>query len=143
MQVVQLAEGKELVTPQRQQAAAAPAPERVVSPAAIQPKTHEEAQTVFVTAARNVAKELEANGQGLAGARLREVAKFVDRSPFIGGQNQENVHKALDAADKVPSLSGSKDLGDLRNSVSVLEKAPKSQERSSPSAGRDSGGIER
>lgn len=143
MQVVQLAEGKELVIPQRQQAAAVPAPEKVISPAAIQPKTHEEAQTVFVTAARNVAKELEANGQGLAGARLREVAKFVDRSPFIGGQNQENVHKSLDAADKVPSLSGSKDLGDLRNSVSVLEKAPKSQERSSPSAGRDSGGIER
>ena len=142
LQVVELAEGKELVTPQ-QQRAAAPAPERVGIPVDIQPKTHEQAQSVFIVAAHNVAKELEANGQGAAGAHLREVAKFVDRSPFLGGQNQENVHKALDAADKVPSLNGSKDLGELRNSVSVLEKAPKNQERSSPSAGRDSGGIER
>ncbi|MGI4734228.1 MAG: Fic/DOC family protein [Janthinobacterium lividum] len=143
MQVVQLAEGKELVAPPHQQAVAVPTPKRVISPAAIQLKTHEEAQPVFVAAARNVAKELEANGEGAASARLREVAQFVERSPFLGGANQENVHKALDAADKVPSLSGSKDLNDLRNSVSVLEKEPKSQERSSPSAGRDSGGIER
>ncbi|SHJ79198.1 Fido, protein-threonine AMPylation domain-containing protein [Hymenobacter daecheongensis DSM 21074] len=144
VQVAQLAEGKELVTPQRPQQAAVPAAaERTANPAAIVPKTHEEAQPLFIKAAREVARGLEENGKGLDAARLREVARFVERSPAIAGMNQENAHKAMQAAGSIPSLSSNKYTDELRNSVSVLEKPPKMNERSGPSAGRDSGGIER
>ncbi|WP_158011101.1 hypothetical protein, partial [Hymenobacter lapidarius] len=111
-------------------------------PAAQVVKTHEEAQLVFAKAAREVAKELEANGQGLASGRLREVAKFVERSPAIVGGNAENFKKAMDAAEKVPSLSGNKFMDELRSSSKVLEMSPPGQERSGPSIGRN-GGIER
>ena len=142
MQVMQLAEGKEIVAPQQQKQPAALVQEKPAHPAAQVVKTHEEAQPVFAKAAREVAKELEANGQGLAGARLREVAKFVERSPAIVGGNAENFKKAMDAAEKVPSLSGNKFMDELRSSSKVLEMSPPGQERSGPSIGRN-GGIER
>jgi fido (protein-threonine AMPylation protein) len=145
VQVQALAEGKELVAPQQQKqaAAAAAVQERPAHPEAQVVKTHAEAQPVFAKAAREVAKELEANGQGLAGARLREVAKDVERNPVIVGPNADNFKKAMDAAEKVPSLSGNKFMDELRSSSKVLEKSPPGQERSGPSAGRGSGGIER
>ncbi|WP_167856558.1 hypothetical protein [Hymenobacter metallicola] len=49
----------------------------------------------------------------------------------------------MQAAGSIPSLSSNKYTDELRNSVSVLEKPPKMIERSGPSAGRDSSGIER
>ena len=142
MQVMQLAEDKEIVAPQQQQPAAA-VQERAAQPGAAVVKTHQEAQPVFATAARAVAKELEANGQGLAGTRLREVAKDVERNPVIVGPNAENLRKAMDAAEKVPGLSGNKFMDELRSSAKVLEKSPPGQDRSGPSAGRGGGGIER
>ena len=76
------------MTPQRQPQAVAPAAaERTANPAAIVPKTHEEAQPLFIKAAREVARGLEENGKGLDAARLREVARFVERSPAIAGMN--------------------------------------------------------
>lgn len=131
VQVLQLAEGKELVAPQRQK-----------QPTTVTPKSHAEAQPVFAAAAREVAKVLEAHGQGPAGARLREVAKDVERNPVIVGPNAESFKKSLDAAEKLPGIGSNKFLAELRSSSRILEKAPM-QERSSPSAGRSSGGIER
>jgi len=142
MQVMLLAEGKEIVAPQQQQPAAS-VHEWATHPAAQVVKTHQEAQPVFAKAAREVAKELEANSQSLAGARLREVAKFVERSPAIAGPNAESFKKAMDTAEKMPSLSGNKFMDELRSSSKVLEKSPPGQERSGPSASRSSGGIER
>ena len=144
MQVMQLAEGKELVAPQQQQQQpAASVQERPAQPGAVVVRTHQEAQPVFAAAARAVAKELEASGQGLNGARLREVAKDVERNPVIVGANAENFRKAMDAAEKVPGLSGNKFMDELRSSSKVLEKSPPGQERNGPSAGRSGGGIER
>lgn len=143
VQVLQLAEGKELVAPQQQKQPAAPVQAKPTYSAAQVVNTHAEAQPVFAAAARAVAKELEANGQGPAGARLREVAKDVERNPVIVGPNAENFKKAMDAADKVPSLNGNKFMEELRTSSKVLEKSPPSLERRGPSAGRGSDGIER
>lgn len=142
MQVMQLAEGKEIVAPQQKQQPDASAQERPAQAGAVEVKTHQEAQPVFAKAAREVAKELESNGQGLAGARLREVAKDVERNPVIVGANSDNFKKAMDAAEKVPTLSENKFMDELRSSSKVLATVP-TQERSSPSAGRSSGGIER
>ena len=132
VKVLQLAEGKELVNPQRQE-----------QPAAATLKSHSEAQPVFATAAREVAKVLEAHGQGPAGARLREVAKDVERNPVIVGPNAESLRKSLEAAEKLPGIGNNKFLAELRSSSRFLEKATSTQERSGPSAGRSSQGIER
>ena len=143
MQVMQLAEGKEIVAPQQKKQPAASVQERPGQPGAVVVKTHQEAQPVFAKAAREVAKELEANGQGVNGARLREVAKDVERNPVIIGANAENFKKAMDAAEQVPRLGGNKFMDELRSSSKVLEKSPPGQERSGPSAGRSGDGIER
>lgn len=127
--------------------AAAPA---VTTPAAAAPaasRTHDEAREAFINAAKPVAQALRESGDGLNAARLQEASKFVDRVPHLGGLNKENVDKAISAADKLPSLSESKELGELKSSVSVLEKQP-TQERgagqSAPTPSRDRGGeIER
>ena len=108
------------------------------------PKTHEEAQAVFKQAASQVAQGLREHGKALDAARLQEVARHVARTPYIGGLNRENVGKSLDAADKIPTLSGSRSLDELKSAVGVMEKAPPAQERSAASvAGREAGGVER
>lgn len=110
----------------------------------ILPKTHEEAQAVFKQAAVQVAQGLREHGKGLDAARLLEVARHVARTPYIGGLNRENVGKSLEAAEKIPSLSGSRSLDELKSAVGVMQKAPPAQERSAPSAaGREAGGVER
>ncbi|GAA4394102.1 hypothetical protein [Hymenobacter koreensis] len=125
---------------QRQPAASAARSTGQPAPVAI--RTHAEAQPVFAAAAREVAKVLDAHGQAAAGASLREVAKDVARNPVIVGPNAESFRRSLDAAEKMPGLGSSKHLDELRGSAKVLATAPV-QERSSPSAGRSSGGIER
>ena len=110
-------------------------------------RTHDEAREAFINAAKPVAQALRENGEGLAAARLQEVSKFVDRVPHISGINKEGVDKAITAADKIPSLKDSKELGELKSSASVLEKQP-TQERgagqSATTPSRDRGGeIER
>ncbi|MBJ6146279.1 zeta toxin family protein [Hymenobacter sp. BT559] len=103
-----------------------------------------QAKEQFLQAVGPVAQGLRANGEGLAAARLQDTARFVEKVVHLGGINQENVVKAISAADKVPSLSNSKELGELKSAVSVLEKPP-AQERgtgqSDPS--RESSGVER
>ncbi|MBF9144503.1 Fic/DOC family protein [Hymenobacter properus] len=107
-------------------------------------QTHEEAQAVFKRAAGQVAQALHEHGKGLDAARLQEVAKHVERTPFIGGLNRENVGKSLDAADRIPALSASQHLGELKSAVGIMEKAPPVQERSSAGiSGREAGGVER
>ncbi len=108
------------------------------------PKNHEEAQAVFKQAACQVAQSLREHGKGLDAARLQEVARHVDRTPFIGGLNRENVGKSIDAADKIPALSGSRPLDELKSAVGVMEKAPPAQERSAASvSNRNAEGVER
>ena len=66
------------------------------------------------------------------------------RTPFIGGLNLENVGKSIDAADKIPALSGSRSLDELKSTVGIMEKAPLAQERSAASvSGCEAGGVER
>lgn len=142
VQVLQLAEGKELVAPPAQRQPAASAARSSSQPVPVAPKTHAEAQPVFATAAREVAKALEAHGQAAAGAGLREMAKDVARNPVIVGPNAESFRRSLDAAEKLPGLGSSKHLEDLRSSAQVLTTVP-AQERGSSGIGRSSGGIER
>ncbi|MBC6609097.1 Fic family protein [Hymenobacter sp. BT188] len=85
-------------------------------------RTHEEAQAVFKAAAAQVAVGLREHSQALAAARLQEVVKHVERTPYLGGLNRENVGKAIDAAAQVPALSNSSELSNLRSAVGVLER---------------------
>ncbi|RPD43904.1 hypothetical protein DNI29_22595 [Hymenobacter sediminis] len=108
------------------------------------PKTHDEAQAVFKRAAEQVALGLREHGKGLDAARLQEVARHVERTPFIGGLNRENVGKSIDAADRIPALRGSSQLSELKRAVSLMERAPLAQERSAASGSAlHVGGIER
>ena len=109
-----------------------------------QEATRSEAKELFVQAALPVAQALRENGEGLNAARLQEATRFIERTPYLGGINKENVDKAIAAADKIPSLNDSRDLAELKSSVSVLEKQPtqeRANDRSTPS--RESGDIER
>ncbi|GAB2796318.1 cell filamentation protein [Hymenobacter luteus] len=109
-----------------------------------QPKTHEEAQAVFKQAAEQVALGLREHGKGLDAARLQEVARHVERTPFIGGLNRENVGKSIDAADRIPALRGSSQLSELKSAVGIMEKMPFEKERREASVqGRGTGGIDR
>ncbi|RTQ45080.1 hypothetical protein EJV47_26275 [Hymenobacter gummosus] len=108
------------------------------------PKTHEEAQAVFKQAAEQVALGLREHGKGLDAARLQEVARHVERTPFIGGLNRENVGKSIHAADRIPALSGSSQLSELKSAVGIMEKMPLEQERREASVqSRGTGGIDR
>ncbi|UYZ61315.1 Fic/DOC family protein [Hymenobacter latericus] len=108
------------------------------------PMTHEEAQAVFKQAAKHVAQALREHGKGLDAARLQEVARHVERTPFIGGLNRVNVGKAIDAAEQIPALRGSSEVVDLKSALSVMEKAHLVQERSPANIpNRNAGGIER
>jgi fido (protein-threonine AMPylation protein) len=108
------------------------------------PKTHQEAQSIFKQAVSHVAQVLREHGKGLDAARLHEVARHVERTPFIGGLNRENVGKSLDAADRIPALSESQHLGELKSAVGIMEKAPPSQERNPAGvSARESDGVER
>lgn len=111
-----------------------------------QQERRDEAAYDFSENLKPVVQGLRAHGDELNAARLQDVAKFVERTGYIGGINKENVDKAIGAADKVPGLSESKELRELKSAVSVLEKEP-AQERSAPSVsreqGRNQGGVER
>ncbi len=108
------------------------------------PRTHEEAQAVFKQAASQVAQGLREHGKGLDAARLQEVARHVERTPFIGGLNRENMDKSINAAEKMPALSGSRPLDELKGAVGVMEKEPPAQERNVVSiSARDVSGVER
>lgn len=89
-------------------------------------QTHKEAQAVFKAAAIEVAQGLRENNQVLAAARLQEVVKHVERTPYLGGLNRENVSKAIDAAEQLASLRGSLHLERLKGATEIMEKAPKS-----------------
>jgi fido (protein-threonine AMPylation protein) len=108
------------------------------------PKTHEEAQAVFTQTASHVAQSLREHGKGLDAARLQEVARHVARTPFIGGLNRENVGRSLEAADRIPALSGSRQLDELKSAVGVMEKAALVSQLSNTGApSREDGGMER
>lgn len=104
----------------------------------------QQAKEQLLQAVGPIVQGLRAKGEGLAAARLQDTARFVEKVPHLGGVNLENVVKAISAAEKVPSLSSSQELGELKSAVSVLEKPP-AQERGTGQRGpsRDSGGIER
>ncbi|MBC6992166.1 MULTISPECIES: Fic/DOC family protein [unclassified Hymenobacter] len=110
------------------------------------PQTHAEAQTVFKDAARQVAQGLREHGKGLEATRLQEVSRHVERTPFIGGLNRENIGKSIDAADKIAALNGSRQLDELKSAVGIMEKPPKELELGTAKMeayGRDVRGIER
>jgi hypothetical protein len=109
------------------------------------PKTHEEVKSIFKEAAIQVAQTLREHGKGLDAAQLQEVALHVERTPFIGGLNRENVGKAIDAANRIPALSGSQQLGELKSAVGIMEKMLQVQQRSTANgiSAQDVGSIER
>ena len=109
------------------------------------PRTHEEAQTVFKQVSGQVAQGLREHGKELDAARLLEVARHVDRTPFLGGLNRENVGKSIDSADRIPTLSGSRQLDVLKGAVIIMEKVPRRHEfgGSRSSKGHASPGVER
>lgn len=115
--------------------------ERGAAPASAGP-TPDQARETYLKNVGAVVQGLKENGEGVNATRLQEVAKFVERTPHIAGINKENVDKALSAADRVPGLSSSKELGELKGAVGVLSQAS-TQQHSNPGADRDSGGIER
>ncbi|KAA9325134.1 hypothetical protein F0P96_20775 [Hymenobacter busanensis] len=117
--------------------------EAVAEKSPVRLNSHEEAQAVFKQAASQVAQTLREHGKGLDAARLLEVARHVERTPFISGLNRENVSKALNAADQL-GLSGSREVEKLKHSVSIMEQAPSASERSAATLGaRAVGGMER
>lgn len=91
--------------------------------------SHEEAQAVFKQAASRVAQTLREHGKELDAARLLEVARHVERTPFIGGMNRENVGKSIDATDGIPALSNSREMDALKSAVRVMENVPALQGR--------------
>lgn len=107
------------------------------------PITHGEAQTIFKQAANQVAQGLREHGKALEAARLQEVIRHVERTPFIGGLNRENVGKSIDAADRIPVLSGSRQLDELKSAVGIMEKAPAQQLSAASASGHGIGGVER
>ncbi|GAC1599574.1 MAG: hypothetical protein NVS3B25_26600 [Hymenobacter sp.] len=129
-QVSEIAVGKETAT--------------VISP--LQPKSREEAQAIFKEAATQIAQGLREHGNGLDAARLLEVARHVERSPFIGGLNHENLGKSIDTADKIPALNGSRHLMELQSAMSLMENIPPvsiENATSNHTLSRGTGGIER
>ncbi|GAA4367539.1 hypothetical protein GCM10023185_39520 [Hymenobacter saemangeumensis] len=88
------------------------------------PKNHEEAQVAFTSAANHIACGFREHSQGLAAARLDEVAKHVARTPYLGGLNRENAGKAIDMATKLPALNNSQSLAELKSAMDILVKVP-------------------
>ncbi|GAB3879288.1 hypothetical protein GCM10028824_42500 [Hymenobacter segetis] len=103
------------------------------------PPTHAQAQAIFKEAAAHVAPVLREHGKGLDADRLQEVAKHVERTPFIGGLNRENVGRSIDAAGKLPVLNGSRHLDELKNAVGIMVNAPEMQKQISADDSRAAG----
>ncbi|MBD2769387.1 Fic family protein [Hymenobacter sp. BT664] len=87
-------------------------------------KTHAEAQATFAAAATQVARALQEHNQGLAAARLDEVAKHIARNPYLAGLNKENVSKAIVAADQIDALKSNSPLRELKQATEVLQQVP-------------------
>lgn len=98
--------------------------------------THERAQAAFGVAATQLARALREHGEPLAAARLQETIRHVDRNPYLGGLNRENVGRAIETAERMPALNNSRPLEELRNAVAVLQLPPQATERQSASPDR-------
>jgi fido (protein-threonine AMPylation protein) len=106
-------------------------------------KTHAEAQAAFAAAAIQVSYGLREHNQGLAAARLDEVAKHVARSPYLGGLNRENTGKAIETASSIPGLSNSQALIELKNAVTALKSTPRQHVRAIAELATTQSGVER
>ncbi|GAB3840357.1 Fic/DOC family protein [Hymenobacter jeollabukensis] len=95
--------------------------------------THKQAQAAFGAAAMQLARGLREHGEPLAAARLQETIRHVDRNPYLGGLNRENVDRAMETAEKLPPLNNSRSLEELRNAVTVLQLPIQATERQSAS----------
>ena len=91
-------------------------------------KVRAEAQAAFTAAGHQVAQTLWANNPALA-ARLQEVVKQVERNPYLGGLNRENVGKAIAAADRLEKRGDGDPLGELKHAAAVLEQVPQQVSR--------------
>jgi predicted ABC-type ATPase len=109
-----------------------------LAPTATQPQK-EQAKEQFLQAVGPVVQGLREHNEGPAATRLQEAARFVEKVSHLGGSNREKVEQALTAAEKLPSLSQSKELGELKKAVVILQREPPGRE----SPGREQGGIER
>jgi hypothetical protein len=67
------------------------------------------------------------------------VAKHVERTPFSGGLNRENVGRSIAAAGKLPVLNGSRHLDELKNAVGIMVNAPEMQKQISADDSRAAG----
>jgi len=117
---------------------AAHAQAHTLAPTATQSQK-EQAKEQFLQAIGPVVQGLREHHEGPAATRLQEAARFVEKVPHLGGSNREKVEQAITAAEKLPSLSQSKELGELKNAAVILQREPPGRE----SPGREQGGIER
>ncbi|MCB2380380.1 Fic family protein [Hymenobacter sp. BT635] len=104
--------------------------------------THERAQAAFGVAATQLARALLEHGEPLAAARLQETIRHVDRNPYLGGLNRENVGQAIETAERLPALHNSRPLEELRQAVTVLQLPPPAAERQSAGPARADRGAE-
>jgi len=102
----------------------------------------EQARKAFLKSVGPVVQGLKDHGDGLNAGRLQAAARLIERTPYGVGPSKENLEKAREAADQLPTLRGSQELGELKAAVGVMSQVP-AQERSGPDYGRESGGMER
>ncbi|WP_207435941.1 Fic/DOC family protein [Sabulibacter ruber] len=136
-QVRALTAGKEIPTPRAALAEQSPSSEL--------PKSHKEAQGLFIRASTWLSQELRNNGKEAEGEKLQHVARFVSRVPFIGGMNHEYINTALEASSRIPKLKECNPVRDILCAVQVLNKPENrlNKEVAGKERHLDRGGLER
>jgi len=86
-----------------------------------QPKNHTEAKTLFIQAATAISTELKNLGKPAVGEGLQEVARFVEKVPYVGGKNKQLVHEALNTASSISGFKAGQALDDLKSANKILE----------------------
>ncbi|WP_051359618.1 Fic/DOC family protein [Adhaeribacter aquaticus] len=86
-----------------------------------QPKNHTEAKALFIQAATAVSRELKTHGKPAVGEGLQEVARFVEKVPYVGGKNKLLVEEALNNASSISGFKAGQALDDLKSANKILE----------------------
>ncbi|MBC3538259.1 Fic/DOC family protein [Rufibacter sediminis] len=109
------------------------------------PKNHSEAKDLFLKASAILSLELKAYGKETEGERLKEVAAFVSKVPYVGGVNKAHVKNALGTLATIPGFTEGGAVNDIKNAVSILEKPERvqSQGPASKVLHQYRGGVER
>jgi len=108
-----------------------------------QSKNHAEAKALFIKAATTISTELKNLGKPAIGEGLQEVARFVEKVPYIGGKNKLLVQEALNTAGSISGIKAVQALDDLKIANKILEIPEKNKAiQSSRSVSRSQQGQE-